>query len=265
MELNQDDLPYFVDYVLLDEAHRRPSGKRQIKPMSGFWMSRQGNWSAIRESDRRMRWCVAIEALKNVGQMPVEKAAVEVARVQGRSTAREVAVIRVAYYECRLGRYQLNSFFQNFLHWRKWLLASDEETLRVILNHYGKEFREVWRSRMARLFDEVRSDPIQARRNRELQLEAGQEQRYRIESKQWDEQTEWQQLATDLWILGQIHAGVSDFDEARRLLERALGLWSIYGAVLPHVQVQAIADLKEEIRGLPANAERAQYRFKIQT
>jgi len=112
MELHQDDLPYFLAYVLLDDAHRTPSGKRQIKPMKGFWMSRQGKWSAIRESDRRIRWCVGIEARKSVGKMSVEKAAAEVARVQGRSTASEVAVIRVAYYQCRLGRYQLNPFFK---------------------------------------------------------------------------------------------------------------------------------------------------------
>jgi hypothetical protein len=255
MELNQDDLPYFLAYVLLDDAHRTPSGKRQIKPMKGFWMSRQGKWSAIRESDRRIRWCVGIEALRSVGQMSVEKAAAEVARVLGRSTASEVAVIRVAYYECQVGRYQLNSFFQNFLQWRKWLLASDEETLRVILDLYGKEFREDWRSRMATLFDDVRSDSMQVRRNRDWQLEAGQEQRVRIESGHWDQRTEWQLLATDLWILGRIHAGVNDFDEARGLMERALGLWSIYGAVLPDVQVQAIADLKDEIGRLPASAD----------
>jgi hypothetical protein len=164
--------------------------------------------------------------------MSVDKAAAEVARVQGRSRAGEVAVIRVAYYECRLGRYQLNSFFQTFLHWRKWLLSSDEETLRVILDHYGREFGQDWLSRMANLFDQVRSDLMQVRRNREWHLEDGQEQRVRIESGHWDQRTEWQLLATDLWILGRIHAGVNDFDEARGLMERALGLWSIYGAVL---------------------------------
>jgi hypothetical protein len=264
MELNQDDLPYFLAYVLLDEARRTPTGKRQIKSMNGFWMSRQGKWPAIRESDRRIRWCVGIEALRSVGHMSVEKAAAEVARVLERSMASEVAVIRVAYYECRLGRYQLNPFFQNFLEWRKWLLASDEETVRVILDLYGRKFGQDRLLRMATLFDAVRSDGMQATRNRDWHLEAGQEQRIRIESNHWDHQTEWQQLATDLWILGRIHAGVKDFDEARGLMERALSLWSIYGTVLPHVQSQAIVDLKDEIGGLPASADGA-HRFKKQT
>jgi hypothetical protein len=83
VELNQDDLTYFVAFVLLDEARRTPSGKRQTKPMKGFWMSRQGKWRAMRESDRRIRWCVCIEALRNVRQMSVEKAAAEVAEMLG--------------------------------------------------------------------------------------------------------------------------------------------------------------------------------------
>ena len=83
-------------------------------------------------------------------------------------------------------------------------------------------------------------------RNRDWHLEAGQEQRGRIESNHWDQRTEWQPLATDLWILGRVHAGVNDFDEARGLMKRALELWSTYGGVLPDVQVQAIADLKDE-------------------
>jgi len=257
VELDPDDLKYFVAYVLLDEAHRTPSGKRQVEPMNGFWMSRQGKLRAMRKSDRRIRWCVCIEAFRSVEQMSVEKAAVEVAGVLGRSTASEVAVIRVAYYECQLGRYQLNSFFQNFLHWRKWLLASGEETLRIILVHYGREFGQVRRVRLASLFDGVQSDPRQTARNRDWHLEAGQEQRARIDSDHWDQQTEWQQLATDLWTLGRIHAGLNDVDEARDLMERALGLWSTSGAVLPHVQLQAIADLKDEIGRLPASADEA--------
>jgi hypothetical protein len=255
VELNQDDLPYFVAYVLLDEARRNPSGKRQTKPMKGFWMSRVGKWPEIRQSDVRIRWCVCIEALRSVGQVSVEKAAAEVAGLLGRSTAHEVAVIRVAYYECRLGRYQLYSFFEKFLHWRKWVLSSDAETIRRTLDHYGREFGQVRRARLAALFAEVRSDAIQVSRNRDLHLEAGQEQRFRIESNHWDRATEWQQLATDLWVLGRIHARVDDVDEAKALLERALGLWSICGAALPDVQVKAIADLHDEIGRLGACTE----------
>jgi len=36
MELDQNDLKYFVPFVLLDEARRDPSGKRQMQRMKGF-------------------------------------------------------------------------------------------------------------------------------------------------------------------------------------------------------------------------------------
>jgi hypothetical protein len=48
---------------------------------------------------------------------------------------------------------------------------------------------------------------------------------------------------------------VNDFDEATDLMKRALELWSTYGGVLPGVQVQAIADLKDEIGRLKASAD----------
>lgn len=247
MELNQDDLPYFLEFVLLDEARRHPSGKRQLEPLKGFWMSRQGHLRDMRRSDRRIRWCVCIEALRSVGQMPVEKAAAEVAGMLGLSTAKDVAVIRVAYYESRFGRYQLNSFFHSFLHWRKWLLSSNEETIRVILDLYGRQFGQSQQARMAALFTAVRSDAMQVKRNHDLYLEAGQQERNRIDSNYWDPEVQWQHLATDLWVLGRIHARVEDVEEARTLMQRALGIWSTYGARLPDVQVQAIAELNDEI------------------
>src|SRR6516164_6222360 len=104
MDLDRYDLPYLLPYVLLDETGRTPSGKRQLQPMRGFWMSRFGKLRAIRGSDRRLRWCACIEIILTIDPMPIEKAAALVAETQGLSTAKEVATIRVAYYENRSGR-----------------------------------------------------------------------------------------------------------------------------------------------------------------
>ena len=254
MVLNKEDLPYFLAFVLQDEASRVPSGKRQTQPMRGFWMSRGGKVS-MRKSDSRLRSSVCIEALRTIEQLSVEKAAAKVATELGRRTAAEVAVIRVAYYECRVSPHRLNSFVGQFLLWRDWVLGSDAETLQFLLKLYGKEFGKSARERLARLFDGIRSDAAQLARNRAWHLEAGQPQRDRIDSKHWDPESEWQQLATDLWLLARVHAGVGDIPEAKQLMERALGIWGTDGAVLPDIQAEAIAGLKEEIGRLAASAE----------
>jgi hypothetical protein len=246
VELNQDDLRYFVAFVILDEAWRPPSGKRQTQPMKGFWMSRQGTLP-IRESDHRVRCGVCIEAFRKVERISVYQAAAKVAARLGRRTAAQVEVVRVAYHESRFGRHQLNSFFAQFLFWRDWVLKSNQETLGSTLDDYGRMFGQLRRRRLASLFDRIRRDPVQAARNREWHLEPGQSHKARIESNCWDLEADWQLLATDLWVLGRLHAGVGDFAEARALLERALGLWKTYGSVLPDVQMEAITALQREI------------------
>jgi hypothetical protein len=256
VELNQDDLPYFVDYVLLDEAWRTPSGKRQTKPMKGFWMLGQGKLS-LRQSDSRVRRSACIEAFKRVERMSVGRAAAHVASALGRRSAAAVEVMRVAYYECASGRHQWRSFFDQFLFWRKWVLKSNQETLRSVLNDYGREFGQSRRQRLAGLFDRIRRDPVQGVRNREWRVEPGRSQRARIEFNYWNPESDWQHLATDLWFLGRLHAEIGETGEAKALLERALHVWKTHGHKLAHVQAEAIPHLDAEIARLSLQWESA--------
>src|SRR5271169_1130705 len=115
MQLNQEDLPYYVKFVLLDEAWRHPSGKRQRERMTGFWMCGQLR-AGMRESDRRLRRNACIEAVRQVQGTSVSKAAAAVCAYRvGKPTAAQVAVLRVGYYECRLESRTLDFFFGQFL------------------------------------------------------------------------------------------------------------------------------------------------------
>lgn len=249
MELNQDDLHYFVAFVLLDEASRARSGKRQRGLMKGYWMAGQMK-AGLRLSDRRFRDSVCIEALRTVGAMPVAKAAAHVAAVLGKPRAAEVDVLRVAYYECLPAPLSWNLFFPQFLHWRAWVFQSGQELLNRMLEDYGRRFGRVHRRSLAKWIERLQSDRVQRARNRSWLLEPGQEERTRIESNHWDPETEWQMLATDLWSLGRLHARIGEHGEAKALLDRALDIWKAHGHELAHVQVQAIPALEAEIAQL---------------
>jgi hypothetical protein len=246
MDVNQDDLPYFLEFVLLDEAWRAPSGKRQAKPMEGNWMSIHGN-SGMRESDRRLRCSVCIHTLKEIGGMTVEKAAAHVATLLGRKSEAEVAVIRVAYYERPPGTLRCQAFHSQFIDWRAWVLRSDEETLRFFLDEYQRGFGLHRHQRLANLIWNLRDDRGQRDRNRSWLLEPGEPAKTRIESNYWDPERDWQYLATDVWTLGRLHVGIGEITEAKTNLERALSIWKTHGHKLNHQQADAIAALQAEL------------------
>ncbi|MBZ5636950.1 MAG: tetratricopeptide repeat-containing protein [Acidobacteriia bacterium] len=249
MRFDQDDLPYFVPFVLLDEATRSPSGKRQTMPMKGFWMERPGT-TGMRESDGRLRRNVCIDALREFGGKPVDKAASEVATILGRRTAACVSRIRVDYYQRRPERAVRDIFFSQFLSWREWVFESSEERLEFILRSYGQEFGQNRLRRLSELMEKIRRDPEQKARNRRRLLEPGELQRARIDSNYFDPGIDWQFLATDLWTLGRLYARIGEMVEAETLLERALEIWKTHGHHLPHVQTEAIPALEHEITKL---------------
>jgi hypothetical protein len=250
VELNQGDLKYFVRFVLLDEATRNSSGKRQLAPLKGFWLC-YGGKHRMRgaHGDIPRRRYVCIEAFRTLGRKSVEKAAARVAKVIGQGTSEEVNRIRVAYYPCRYDKPSWNLFVSQFLDWRKWVFEADEETLVFAMQLYGKEFGETRRRRLTKLIETIKRDSAQQTRNRECLLEAGQAARDRIESNYW-EPSQWQFRATDLWSLGRLHAGIGERMQARYLFERALVIWKTYGHELAHVQIDAIRDLEAEIARL---------------
>ena len=94
----RDDVSGFIEFVLLDEATRRPS-KKQKNPMRGFWLQRAGQIKGIRRSDRRERIYVCVKTLHTVRGWSIERAAIEVAELLGDSTREQIEVVRNAYYE----------------------------------------------------------------------------------------------------------------------------------------------------------------------
>jgi len=189
--LNSDDLPFFVAFVLLDEACRSRSGKRQTAPLSGMWLSHQGA-TGMRLSDRRLRWAVCIEALRNVGGLSVDKAAATVAALQAQGMAKQVNVIRVAYYEYRrLHALSWDAFYEQFLHWRAWVFESEEETFQVALGTCPPHLRGLAQCSLAEWIARLKADPQQILRNRNWLLEPGEPARSRIESNYWDDEINW--------------------------------------------------------------------------
>jgi len=150
VQLDKDDLPYFVPYVLLDEATRAPSGKRQTRPMIGFWMSRSDK-IGMRASDGRLRRSVSIIVLREIGGMAIYKAAAEVATILGRRTTASVSTIRADYYQRRHRHVIPELFWSQFLSWRAWVFESSAEQLAFILRTYGWEFGQVRLRRLSEL------------------------------------------------------------------------------------------------------------------
>lgn len=245
MELNRDELPYFVSLVLLDEAWRFPSGKRQKQPMTGFWIS-YTNPVGMRLSDAAHRRVVCVEALCRVGGLTIVDAAKHVAAVLGMGTERKVRQIRVAYHKQR-GRKLANTFYGQFLSWREWLLKSEDHTLQFALDKYGHEFTQPRRRRLERLFEDVRRDPMQHARHRFWIAERAQKARENIETRRWKAESDWQFLATDHWALGRYSIELGELPPAKTALENALAIWKDRGHVLPHIQVKAIPELEAEL------------------
>jgi hypothetical protein len=216
--------------------------------MKGFWMARQVN-NGMRESDKRLRRTAMIDAFREIGSMPVNKAASEVATILGKRTAASVSTIRADYYQHRQ-RASLEFFPYQFFTWRAWVFESSEETLEFFMGVYGREFGLARRRRLSELIEKIRRDPEQKARNRTWLLEPGRRQRTRIESNHWDPVIHWQFLATDLWALGRLHARIGEGVEAKALLERALDIWKTHGHQLPHVQARALIELEQEITQL---------------
>jgi hypothetical protein len=248
MQLGQEDLEYFIAFVLLDEASRLPCGKRQTQPMSGFWMNRQGKLG-IRRSDGRLRRAACIEALTTIGKERVEKAAARVAKtLGGLQTAKHIAVIRVDYYETRrTAPDALRLFIPSFVSWRDWVLTADDQTLQFALDRYASAFGRRRRKSLAKLFTAIRNDSIQLDRNRAWILGPAMHLRNQLESREWNLPSELNQKAGKLVELAHLHARAGDVPEATRLLEQALELWRNHGISEPSAIADAIASLQAEI------------------
>ncbi len=245
VELNRDELRYFVSLVLLDEASRSVAGKRNSAPMNGFWISRT-NPVGMRLSDAAFRRAVCIEELRRVGGFSISKAAAYVASVLGLKTARHVHQVRVAYYKYRPHDLR-NSFYGQFLTWREWLLKSADHSLQSTLDRFSCDFGKPRRQRLEKLFEDVRRDPAQHARHRFWIAERALSARVRIETGRWDPEPDWQLLATDHWALGRYSIELGELPPAKSAVESAVAIWRTQGHTLARIQAKAIPELEPEL------------------
>ena len=247
MALNSDELFYFNRFVLWDEAWREPSGKRQTKPLVGFWMQRSGSMK-LRLSDLRLRQKVCMTALCRVDALSQSSAAAEVAHLLGLGNSSES--IRTAFHEGDAIDAGYNGFYLRFLQWREWVLASPKATLERALKDFGKRSGIVERRRLGGLIRQLRQDARQLALHRTWVLSAAEDSLERIRSFH-KLPSGWFLFANDLWHVGSVYA-LAHHPEARDYFERALELWSTYGSEWPDVERdEAVSMLRAEIAKLP--------------
>jgi hypothetical protein len=157
---------YFVEWMLLGEVKRMPSGKRQRQPMKGQWMS-YGRGKGMRGSDLPRRHYLCIDALHRIGEHSIDNAAVLVAGKEvphaTTSTAiyRHANVLRGGYYDEAKRRRHLGPgstdllgiWFRFYLSWRNWVLYSPEATLQYELARYPEGYE---RTRLKTLIHGIR-------------------------------------------------------------------------------------------------------------
>jgi hypothetical protein len=254
MELTKADLPYFAAFVLLDEAWRLPSGKRQTARMKGFWLCGQIR-PGMRLSDRLFRSKICIEAFRRVGGMSISKAAAAVAAYRiGEGRAAKVEVLRAAYYENRAGELNWDFFFGQFLLCRDWVLQLTDDALDRLLEDYQRSYGQPRRRRLADWIKRLREDSAQRTRHESWLREVAQLAKERIESNRGNPERDWQMLATDCWQAGRLQAQFEEIGEAKAFLQRALSIWQTHGHKLSHMQVRAIAGLQDQLAQLAVRA-----------
>ena len=232
MPLHAEELPYFVGFVLLDEALRQPSGKRQTKPLVGFWSQRSGP-IGLRLSDMRQRHKVCMTALQRVGGRTPGDAASEVVEIQNLKASR-IDSVRTSFHDGPAVDDGYGGFYRDFLHWREWVLNSPAATLRVALQHYGKAYGRHRQQRLTKLVRELRQDTDQAKLHRSWMLTAAEDSLERIRSVH-KLPTGWFLYASDLWHAGNVYAAAQHPD-ARGYFERALEIWETHGCEWPAVE-----------------------------
>ncbi len=249
MYLDPQDLARFNEFVLLDKVRRAPDGKRQTRPMTGFWMERPGVVRGMRKSDQRLRQSVCIWSRIKIGGDTVKEACLNIAQMLDKDSFDEIEVIRVAYYECKPEKY-VSQFVSQFLGWRNWTICADATTIELSLTDYAEDYGELRCARLRTLIQAIRNSPEQRQRNREWLLEPSLPLRGRIETGYWKLPHDWLDLATDLWALGRAHSQIGDLIEAEDFVTQAQTLWREHGMELSHLQELALPELEQELAQL---------------
>lgn len=247
MPLDIKELPYFVRFVLLDEATRQPSRRQQTAPLAGYWMQRTGS-NRHRASDRRQRCFACMLAYVQVEQLAVSNAAAEVVAILGLDS-KHIEELRTGYYEAKSVQESLEGFYNRFLHWREWALRSPADTIQSVLNEnqarYGTERRET----LSTLLNELRTDSEQLVRHREWLLTGAKDSSQRIQSG-YKLPEHWFLLASDLSNVGRIYAQAHHPD-ALSYFQQALEIWQTHGLERPHEErEEALTALQVELQKL---------------
>jgi tetratricopeptide (TPR) repeat protein len=139
---------WLADWVLGDVAERRPA-KRQREPLRGMWINRQGRNLRLRRSDQNERNYVAAVVLVS-GGLSVKAAISEIGGHLGKTTARELDVLRTGVYRFRAPhRNQLAmTWLGSFRSWTDWVVTTSPGNLDFVAN----QFRSSGRPRQATQF-----------------------------------------------------------------------------------------------------------------
>ena len=191
-----------------------------------------------------------------IGGLPVTVAAIDVGIQVGQSTDAEVDVIRTSYYDRGVDKAAWNVFWGSFLGWREWVLTSPQARLDFFLNQYESEQGRMRRRSLEKLFEDLRSDEVQAARNRSWALERYQSAQARIESNQWDPDSDWKSLATDHSEVGRFRAAFGQVEEALSHLIQAVEIWRTGGQAMPRIQARAVPQLEAAIAYLQSLGRR---------
>jgi hypothetical protein len=122
--------PRWLAQWVIGDLAKRKAAKRQNLPMDGMWISRQGKNPHLRGSDQAERIYVACQALDCAG-MSRKAAMYEIGSWLGRTTLREVEVLRTGVYRFRhpSKAHLLGTWLQNFRFWADWVTTASDETI----------------------------------------------------------------------------------------------------------------------------------------
>lgn len=139
---------WLAEWVLGDVARRHPA-KRQREPLQGMWISRQGKNLRLRRSDQIERNYVATVALAS-GGLSVKEAISEIGCHLGKTTARELDVLKTGVYRLRAAfKNQLPMMWLgSFRSWMDWAASTSADNLDFV----ARQFRSKGRPRQARQF-----------------------------------------------------------------------------------------------------------------
>jgi len=151
---------WLVDWILCDLAVRQRSHRR--KPMAGMWINRQfgklrkGERNYLRGADLAERRYVALAVLLMRGGS-MSEALYEVSRRLGKTTQKELDVIRTSFYGFQgpLKSTLLEHWLGSFRNWTDWAIFADTGAVSSVAEMYRKKGHQDYADRFLKLVQAV--------------------------------------------------------------------------------------------------------------